>query len=263
MNALVSIVIANHNYGRFLGEAIESVQQQDWPAIEIIVVDDGSRDDSVEIACRYPVTVLAQENQGVSAARNNGAAQAKGKYILFLDSDDRLFPGAIGKLVKLLEASGPGTGYAYGQLQYFDQRDTIFESRPFDPGALAEENYIQTSALMRRDVFDAIGGWDRGFALREDWELFIRFWHAGYSGAFLGEPHLYYRKHKPPTRKRTRVPKRIAITRLEFLYPRFFRRSILTHLFRHLWYRWRYRIGSDIRRYGPSEKPPRLVRSAP
>lgn len=260
MKPLVSIVIANYNYGRFLGEAIESAQKQTYPNIEIIFIDDGSADDSVEVACRYDITVLAQENQGVCAARNNAAQHARGEYILFLDSDDRLYPDAIEKLVALMERSPADTGFAYGQLQYFDQRDWIFESRDFDPAALAKENYIQTSALIRKRIFDQVGGWDRGFKLREDWELFIRIWHAGYRGAFLGEPHIYYRKHKAPTRGKTRTPKYIVTSRLIYLYPRFFIRKLLKNPVRYLYYRYKHDAPANTRLYGPTDRQPRRVK---
>lgn len=260
MKPLVSIVIANFNYGRFLGEAIESAQKQTYPNIEILFIDDGSTDDSIAVASRYDIQVYAQENQGVCAARNNAAVHAKGEYILFLDSDDRLYPESIEKLVNLLEKSGPGYAYAYGQLQYFGQRDWIFESRAFDPVALAKENYIQTSALIRKQVFDAVGGFDRGFKLREDWELFIRIWHAGYRGAFLGEPHIQYRKHKEPTRKKTRLPKNIVTSRLIYLYPRFFIMKFLRNPFRYFFYKWKYDAEHNTRLYGATDKPPRRVR---
>lgn len=262
MDPLVTVVIANYNYGRYLAEAIESVRQQDWPAVELIVIDDGSSDDSVAIASRYDLMLLVQANQGVCTARNNAAAHARGEFILFLDADDRLLPGAIRRLAGLLKAAGPEIGYAYGQMQYFGQRDGLFASRPFDATALARENYIPATTLLRKAAFDRVGGFDRGFTLREDWELFIRLFHAGYRGAFLAEPILHYRKHKPPTRRKTRIPKRIALTRLEYLYPRFFLRQILRHPLQHVYFRWHYRIGHDIRRYGPSGMPARVVKPA-
>lgn len=260
MADLVSIVIANYNYARFLPEAVESALAQTHPAVEVIVIDDGSRDDSLAVASRYGVTVLAQENQGVCAARNNAAAHARGKYILFLDADDTLFPDSVARLLARLQAAPPGTGYAYGQMEYFDTRTGLFPSREFDAQALARDNYICVTTLIRKDAFDQVGGFDRGFTLREDWELYIRLLHAGFRGAFLAEPILRYRKHKEPTRRQSRQPKRLAATRLEYLYPRFFLRSLLKHPLRHLYYRWRFRVADGVRRYGTTDKPPRQLR---
>ena len=93
---LVSVVIPCFNHGRFLPKSIESIQQQAYPATEIIVVDDGSTDNTREVTQSYPqVRYVYQKNQGLSAARNTGIAHSKGEFLIFLDADDWLFPGAI------------------------------------------------------------------------------------------------------------------------------------------------------------------------
>src|SRR5690606_3615953 len=91
---LVSIVIPNYNYGRFIAEAIESVLNQTYPNIELIVVDDGSSDDSLEAIRQYEkkLILISQKNSGVVVARNNGAAKSRGEYISFLDADDVIEP---------------------------------------------------------------------------------------------------------------------------------------------------------------------------
>ena len=95
MPPLVSIIITNYNYGRFLGEAIESALAQTWQHKEVIVLDDESRDDSLDVACRYPITVIAQKNSGLSLARNNALTLAQGDYVIFVDADDRLVLTAV------------------------------------------------------------------------------------------------------------------------------------------------------------------------
>ena len=91
-NPKVSVIIPNYNYNSYVGQAIKSVLAQTYPAHEIIVIDDGSWDDSVITISKYPVTLIRQSNQGVAAARNNGARQANGDYLIFLDADDRIQP---------------------------------------------------------------------------------------------------------------------------------------------------------------------------
>src|SRR5690606_11487333 len=113
MSPLISVIIANYNYGRYLAETIESVLAQTYPNVEIIFIDDGSTDNSLEVAQQYPITILAQENQGVSAARNNAAQYARGEYVLFLDSDDLLYPDSLEALKVRLETEGPTAGFAY------------------------------------------------------------------------------------------------------------------------------------------------------
>src|SRR5690349_24044687 len=91
----VSVVIPCYNQARYLGQAIESVLAQTRPACQIIVVDDGSVDETVQVATRYDfVQCLSQPNQGQGAARNVGLAHVTGNYVVFLDSDDRLLPHA-------------------------------------------------------------------------------------------------------------------------------------------------------------------------
>src|SRR5919112_291203 len=102
---LVSVVIPCYNQAHFLGEAIESVLAQSYPNFEIIVVDDGSTDDTSEVAGRYPkVRLVRQENQGLSGARNAGLARSEGEYVVFLDADDRLLPEALETGLEYLDA---------------------------------------------------------------------------------------------------------------------------------------------------------------
>src|SRR2546428_1620033 len=99
---LVSIVIVNHNYGRFLPAAIESALNQTRPRVEVIVVDDGSTDDSPHIInrCGNRISSLLKENEGADAARNDGFAISTGDIVCFLDSDDTLQPTAVEHVVK-------------------------------------------------------------------------------------------------------------------------------------------------------------------
>lgn len=93
---LVSVIIPCYNYGHFLAEAIESVRQQTYPAKEILVIDDGSIDNTKEVAARYAdVIYIHQKNQGLSAARNTGTRHSRGSYLVFLDADDWLLPDAL------------------------------------------------------------------------------------------------------------------------------------------------------------------------
>src|SRR3712207_5573157 len=102
---LVSVVIPCYKQAHFLGEAIESVLAQSYPHFEVVVVDDGSTDNTSEVAARYPgVRCVRQDNQGLAAARNSGLAHSKGEYLLFLDADDRLLPHALEVGVERLEA---------------------------------------------------------------------------------------------------------------------------------------------------------------
>ncbi len=257
MPATVSIIIANYNYGQYLAEAIESALAQTWPHCEIVFIDDGSADDSLAVASRYPITVLKQANQGVSAARNNAVAQAKGDYLLFLDADDRLLPSAVEHLLKALEAAPAEVAYAYGQMQYFGYKSGLFASAPFDAKRLRKENYICVTCLMRKSAFEQVGGFDRTIKSREDWELFVRLLHRGWHGVLLPEPIMDCRKHRPPAIHgvKDKLQKATATARLFWRYPRFFLPLAAKKPFRHAWVLLSRREARRPGAFGPTETP--------
>ena len=260
MNPLVSIIITNYNYGRFLAEAIESALAQTWQDREILFIDDGSTDDSVAIARRYPITVLTQKNSGVCIARNNALSLARGEYVMFLDADDRLVPTAVEHMLARLRDAPADIGYVYGQMEYFGVKTGLFASQPFDPRKLAKANFICATTLLRRQVIADAGGYDDGFRmLREDWELYLRLWSRGYRGEFLPEVILEYRKHKGPTVS-TSPTKALTIAMLIRLYPGLMWR----HLLRHPW-RYGSRVmlskrSAQVRLYGPRTSYSELIR---
>lgn len=261
MADLVSIVIANFNYGRYLSQAIESALNQSWPAIEIIYIDDGSTDDSLEVAQRYPITVLVQENQWVAAARNNAVEFAKGKYIFFLDADDLLQPLAIEHCMQLMDISPPEIGYIYGQMEYFEYKQGLFASQEFSPKALARSNFICVSSLIRRDVFVNAGGFDKGMVEgREDWEFYVRLYHRGIHGRLLPEPLIRCRKHRPPKKKFINTSKNIAGAKLFYKYPKFFWRSFFKRPFKYFYYLLLGGVGAKVNLYGPNRDcMPRMI----
>jgi glycosyltransferase involved in cell wall biosynthesis len=178
---LVSVVIPCYNSARFLGEAIESVLQQTYPRIEIILIDDGSTDETAQIARSYPVRYIYQENRGISAARNSGVAHTQGKYVLFLDHDDRLLPMGVETGVELLEEH-PECAAAVGEHRYIgsDGRP-IGYSNKHAAGRdhyrmLLEHNFVETpcSALHRRSGLALTGLFDESVQGAEDHELYLR-----------------------------------------------------------------------------------------
>jgi glycosyltransferase involved in cell wall biosynthesis len=178
---LVSVVIPCYNANRYLAEAIESVLLQTYPRIEIIVVDDGSTDETARIARSYPVHYIYQANRGISAARNTGIRHCQGEYVLFLDHDDRLLPRAVEIGVRLLEEH-PECALAVGEHRYIgaDGR-AIGYSNKHAAGRdhylmLLEHNFIETpcSALHRRSGIALTGGFDESLRGAEDLEFYLR-----------------------------------------------------------------------------------------
>lgn len=159
--ALVSVVIPCFNQAHFLAEAIESVLQQSWPFLEVIVVDDGSTDDTRIVAATFnKVKYIYQENQGVSRARNAGIKNSKGQYLIFLDADDWLYPEAIVNNFQYL-LKNPDLAFVSGAYDFVDaNRQLINET--YNPIAgdhyikLLEGNYIGSPAavMYQRWVFN-------------------------------------------------------------------------------------------------------------
>jgi glycosyltransferase involved in cell wall biosynthesis len=178
---LVSVVIPCYNSARYLAETVESVVAQTYGRIEIIVVDDGSSDATSEIAQSYPVRYVYQTNRGISAARNTGIVHSQGKYVLFLDHDDRLLPNAVEAGVKVLEEN-PECAIAVGEHRYIGPDGTALGySHKHAAGRdhyrqLLEHNFIETpcSALHRRSGLELAGGFDESVQGAEDYELYLR-----------------------------------------------------------------------------------------
>ena len=164
----VSVVIPCFNHGRYLGEAIESVLAQSWRDVETVVVDDGSTDDTGAVASRYAnVTYVRQPNQGLAAARNTGARESTGEYIIFLDADDKLTPAAVESGLECHRAN-PGSGLVYGAGVMFNDSGA-FETPavPVPPQQDPYEQLLRTNyiwmihmSMYSRAAFDAVGGFD-------------------------------------------------------------------------------------------------------
>jgi len=248
---LVSIIIANYNYGQFLGEAIQSALDQTYANLEVILVDDGSTDDSLAVASRFPIQVFPRENGGVSVARNFGAAQSRGAFLIFLDSDDKFEPQAVEHLVKALATAPPQVAYAYCQMRSFGSEERLYPSKPFSPRALVTAAFVNASALVRRDAFEAVGGFDPTWLLgHEDMELWVRMLYHGLHGLLVPEPLIWYRRHAASRNVLNDGEKRELKWRLILTYPGLFWRKILKHPLKCLYLL--NKLGESRKRHGPS-----------
>ena len=177
----VSVVIPCYNQGRYLGEAIESARRQTHEAVEVIVVDDGSTDDTARAAAAHPgVRYLHQRNAGTAAARNRGLADSGGAFLLFLDADDRLLLDAVARGVDYL-ARHPDAAFVTGHVRliHADGTPDVVPTQEHEPAgyaALLRWNYIWTPGvvLYRRAVLDVLGGFDPAAAGSADFDVNIR-----------------------------------------------------------------------------------------
>jgi glycosyltransferase involved in cell wall biosynthesis len=203
--ATVSVIIPNYNYGRFISRAIDGVMAQTYSNVEIIVVDDGSTDDSLEILTSYEkkgVKVIQQKNSGVSAARNNGAAKSNGEFIAFLDADDIWLPN---KIERQLAAFTDKVGLVTCGMREFDSTSdktlAYFTWNKTECNAhdllLLDHPAVSGSAIVvRRSAFDAVKGFDERKEMHasEDWEFCYRVSRVA-KIAFLPEVLVAYRNH--------------------------------------------------------------------
>ncbi len=197
---LVSIIVLCHNYGRFLPEAVDSALDQDYPSLEVIVIDDGSTDDSLEVASRYGdrVRVLTQANQGLARTCNRGAAEATGDYFVFLSADDRLEPNYVSTLMEGLTRAS-NASFAYSAARLYGAESGVMPSRPFSPFSLIRgRNYINGSALTRRAAYLAAGGYpvDLGEGAFDDWDFWLTMVEQGNRGTYVPRPLLNWRRHE-------------------------------------------------------------------
>lgn len=176
---VVSVIIPCYNHAHFLGEAIASVINQTYPHIEIIVVDDGSTDDTAQISRAHPnIRYIRQENQGVSRARNTGLLHSRGNYLLFLDADDRLLPDAIEVSVRAL-ASRIDCAFVFGPYVSFGTSQGLRKlphDQAYNYQELLKRNIIGNpgSALYNRWVFSHVGGFDETNGPAADYDLALQ-----------------------------------------------------------------------------------------
>ena len=180
---LVSFVVPTFNYAHFLPEAIASIVGQKGAPFEVIVVDDGSTDNPRGAVAAFPqVRLLRQSNRGLPASRNAGAAAARGTFLVFVDADDRLLPGALETWLELF-AERPECGFVHGAYRSVDASWTpIWEPEPF---AIHENGYelllskgnligCPATVMYRKDRLLEVGGFDERLAANEDYDLYLR-----------------------------------------------------------------------------------------
>lgn len=204
----VSVVIPAYNAARYVSGAVESALAQRDVDLEVLVVDDGSQDDTAGVAARLSprVRVLRRANRGPGAARNVGAAEGRAPVVAFLDADDRWLPGTLGRRLAALAARS-GALLVHGLVTYRDAegRDIAFDPLAYRVPAAGREghvlralfwhNFVHTSTVAaRRDALLEAGGFDERREVIEDYDLWLKLAARG-PFAFLAEPVAVYLWH--------------------------------------------------------------------
>ena len=199
---LVSVIVPCFNHGHYLHECLESIENQSYEAIETFVVDNGSTDpDTIDAIAKLEregraTTLRIPVNRGPSQARNAGIERARGRYILPVDADNILLPGAVAALVTQLRSAGERTAFVYPNYQFFGNRTDYFEPPSYNLHALLGANYCDTSSLIDREVFDRGFRYPQDIVLGyEDWDLLLTLAEHGIYGEPARVKTLLYRKH--------------------------------------------------------------------
>lgn len=196
----ISIIIPCYNSGGYLTEALDSVN--DYTGVhsyEIIIIDDGSTDQFTielleKLSAKY--VVKRQENKGPATARNSGCKIANGKYLLFLDSDNKIIPEYIDIGIRNLEHNAEA-GVVYAKANFFgkDASKKKFITLPFNINELLITNYIDTCAVVKKETWESVDGFDESpemFTL-EDWDFWLRIYEKGWKFIFINKELFYYR----------------------------------------------------------------------
>lgn len=215
MSPLVSVIIPSYNRENYIAETIESVLNQTYDNIELIVVDDGSTDKSRNIIDSYgdKISILEHPgriNKGQSAALNLGISISQGEYIAFLDSDDLFAPDKIDKQVRFLEENSQ-YGLVYGNGDAIDENGEIlyrlYENDHYeksDPNLILLDCYflLPNNSLLRKDVLASAGLFDESLRAAQDHDLLVRVAEVT-KVAYINECLFFYRRHKDSISQRS------------------------------------------------------------
>ena len=182
---LISVIVPTYNRAHFLKEAIESVLAQTYKNLEIIIVDDGSTDNTSKLVEKFTdkrIIYLYQDNKGVSSARNKGILKTKGEYISFLDSDDIWLPQKLQKQLEVFKTSRFNPGVVYTGIQYMDNNGSLKKQKKLSKyrgdifNKLLRKNIagIGSTMLVKKECFDKCGLFDENLPSREDLDILIR-----------------------------------------------------------------------------------------
>ncbi|MGQ9550724.1 MAG: glycosyltransferase family 2 protein [Roseiflexus sp.] len=198
----VSVVIPCYRQAHFLSEAVASVVAQTFTDWEIIIVDDGSPDDTAKVARRliaaHPdrrIRLIRQENRGLAEARNAGIRVARAPYILPLDADDMLEPEMLAQTVAVLD-SHPTVGFVYTDVRRFGAENNVMRTLPYSLERLRFENMMMPATLFRREAWEQVGGFRSVSPIQgyEDREFWVSLAEAGWMGLHIPQPLLRYRR---------------------------------------------------------------------
>jgi len=198
----VSVVIPTYNHAAYIREAIESALAQTYTPLEVIVVDDGSTDDTPRVLAGFGdrIRALHQQNAGVGAARNRGGREARGEYLAFLDSDDIWLPDKLALQMAELERD-PALGLVHCAMQSFDPDGRVIDAHLGGTGGWIAVDMLRygqaisgSKMVVPKRVFEEVGGFDPTLPPSEDWDFCYRI-ATRYPVGYVDRVLLRYRLH--------------------------------------------------------------------
>jgi len=204
----VSVIVPTHNRAQLLATCLTSIAHQTFRDFEVVVVDDGSTDNTAEVVSGFPdVRYYRQENQGAPGAYNRGITEARGEYLILVDSDDSVSEDALAAEARVLEEN-PDVGLVYAQAWQVDETGAVTGLRR---PAFARESYVRSgreeirhllfwnhitspTPMIRRQCFQTVGLFDPQLRVGEDWDMWLRI-AKRYDVAYVARPLGNYLKH--------------------------------------------------------------------
>ncbi len=227
---LVSIIIPLYNMEEFIRETMDSILATTYPALEVVVVDDGSKDSSLSIVEEYAakdarVKVFTQPNSGACTARNHAIRMANGEFILPVDGDNLITPDfvelAVAEILKDKEVK-----VVCPRTNFIGDREGEWILPPFSLNLLARKNLMDTTALYRKSDWVRIGGYCDELMTREDWDFWISMLKDGGKVVRLTKLTFFYRRRAGSKRVRGRKLKKHVVDLLNKRHPEFFEREL-------------------------------------
>lgn len=223
----ISVIIPTYNCAKYLAKAIDSVINQTYQNFEIIVIDDGSTDNTKviieEYARKYPdrIRFFIQNNRGPAGARNTGIRASHGEYIAFLDSDDTWLPKKLAESIRFLQDNN-FDWICTSMTRIKDGEAESIKRIPHDSWVFSAQDreihqlrhglfffsdlYLKTPTVFaKRECFEKAGIFDESFLIGEDWDLWLRFEEAGLKGGYLDKPLTVYKSHNKSITKNARI----------------------------------------------------------
>lgn len=203
--SLVSVVITCYNYGKYLSQAIDSVLRQTSPCLEVIVVNDGSTDNTDEVMAQFEgiehIKYIKQHNAGQANAKNTGIRHARGEFIAFLDADDVWCEEKLEKQMECFKNNR--VGVVYCRARYLDDSNEEFSYEMTAPylqprrGSVTQwlvfDNFVQfSSTIVRKDCFERFGTFDENLKMGIDWDLWLRI-STAYEFDYVDDRLFFYR----------------------------------------------------------------------